>query len=63
MSAFDDREPYKKRVTTVSLTAEQRKEFDLLKGALGLKTDGALIKLALSRLSHEALRQDGRGTK
>jgi len=55
MSAFDEREPYKKRVTTVSLTAEQRVEFNKLKDALHVVTDGALIKIALSDLSHKTL--------
>ena len=55
MSAFDEREPFKKRVVTASLTVQQRAEFDRMKAALHVVTDGALIKMALSDLSHKTL--------
>ncbi len=53
VSSFDDREPFKKRVVTVSITASQRAEFDRMKEAAHVVTDGALIKVALSDLSHK----------
>lgn len=53
VSAFDEREPHKKRIISASITAEQRAEFDRLKAALNVVTDGALIKRALSDLSHK----------
>lgn len=53
MSAFDEKEPFKKRIVSASLTAEQRAEFDRMKEKLHVVTDGALIKHALSALSHQ----------
>ena len=53
MSEFDEREVFKKRVVTASLTASQRDEFDRMKAAARVVTDGALIKLALGDLSHK----------
>lgn len=53
MSAFDEREPFKKRIVSASLTAEQRAEFDRMKEKLHVVTDGALIKHALAALSHQ----------
>ena len=55
MSAFDEREPFKKRIVSASLTVEQRAEFDAMKLALGIATDGALIKRALADLSRATL--------
>ena len=51
MSEFDERKTFKKRVITASITAKQRVEFDLIKRALGITSDGALIKKALADLS------------
>ncbi|WP_136643872.1 hypothetical protein [Subtercola vilae] len=47
---FTEREPFKKRITSVSLTAEQRAAFDLLKERTHTVTDGAMIKKALERM-------------
>ena len=58
MSTFDGKLQFKKRVTTVSLTAAQRAEFDQMKERLHILTDGALIKRALADLSHEVLDLD-----
>jgi hypothetical protein len=55
VSAFDEKPPFKKRVITVSLTAEQQAEFNAMKERLHVVTDGALIKRALADLSHEVL--------
>ncbi|MGN7969003.1 hypothetical protein [Microbacterium sp. 22296] len=60
MSTFDEREPFKKRVVTASLTGEQRQEFDQIKTALGITSDGALIKRALADLSRTVLVDGGR---
>ena len=53
MSEFEYREVFKKRVVTASLTKYQRDEFDRMKAAARVVTDGALVKLALSDLSHK----------
>ena len=58
MSAFDERAPFKKRVVAVSLTEAQREEFDRLKAALDLKSDGAVVKRALASLSRDVLGGD-----
>jgi hypothetical protein len=58
VSAFDEKEPFKKRIVSASLTAEQRAEFDELKERLHVVTDGALIKHALSALSHQTFTPD-----
>ena len=47
---FKGRDPFKKRVITVSVTADQQEAIDRLKGDLELKTDGALIKAAIALL-------------
>jgi len=49
-NAFTEREPFKKRVITVSITAEQRKQFDALKAKTRTVTDGAMIKKALEQM-------------
>lgn len=46
------RADYKKRIITVSVTAEQDADFESMKATLGLGSDGAVIKEALRRL-HE----------
>jgi hypothetical protein len=52
VSAFDPRRPqFKKRVITASVTAEQDAEFERIKEALGVDSDGAVIKQALYDLS------------
>ncbi len=55
VSAFDEREPFKKRIVSASLTAEQRAEFDAMKARLSITSDGALIKRALADLSRAIL--------
>jgi len=62
MTAFDEKPPFKKRIVSASLTAEQRAEFDALKRALGIDQDGALIKKALADLSRTTL-ASGSGEK
>lgn len=62
MSTFDEREPFKKRIVTASITKEQRDEFDRLKDRLHIVTDGALIKRALADLSHQVLADTGEGS-
>lgn len=52
-SSFDESMPYKKRIISASLTATQREEFDRMKVAAKITTDGGLIKLALADLSHK----------
>jgi len=49
-NAFSDREPYKKRVITASITSAQRLEFDRLKEVTRTVTDGAMIKKALEEM-------------
>ena len=46
-NAFSEREPFKKRVITVSLTREQDAAFERLKDRRHVVTDGAMIKIAL----------------
>lgn len=60
MSAFDERPDFKKRVITVSVTAEQADEFKRLKAAIEDEqsrslSDGAIIKRALKELSVKVL--------
>lgn len=57
MTAFDEKAPFKKRIVSASLTAEQRAEFDQLKRKLGIDQDGALIKKALAELSRSTFTQ------
>lgn len=47
---WEPRPPAKKRIITVSVTAEQDEAFEALKARLGYDTDGALIKHALREL-------------
>ncbi len=56
-STFAGRYPAKKRVITVSVTAEQDDEFERLKAATNHTTDGAVIKAVYSKLK-DAWRSD-----
>lgn len=47
---FAPRDEFKKRVVAVSLTADQQDALLELQIRLGLKTQGAVVKLALERL-------------
>jgi hypothetical protein len=58
MSAFDEKTPFKKRIVSASLTAEQREEFDRMKERLHVVTDGALVKRALATLSHQTFENE-----
>jgi DNA-binding MarR family transcriptional regulator len=58
-NAFSDREPAKKRVITVSVTAEQDRAFEALKKRTRTVTDGAMIKQALAWYIDHVSPEDG----
>ena len=60
---FVERQPAKKRVITVSVTAEQDSEFEAMKRYFNKSTDGALIKLALEDLWRKKDRALRNGTE
>lgn len=59
MSAFDDTHTNRNSIK-INLTAEQRKELDMVKGILGIPDDSSAVKQALANLSRSANLTDKR---
>ena len=52
MSSFDEQPIERKYTIAASITLEQRIEANVMKSALGINSDTALLKKALASLSH-----------